>query len=41
MVEKALLEIIDWRAFPPFPPRQASPTEEFFIEKITTSKKTC
>jgi transposase-like protein len=40
-VEKALLEIIDWRAFSTISTRQASPTEEFFIEKITTSKKTC
>jgi hypothetical protein len=37
----ALLEIIDWRAFSAISTRQASPTEEFFIEKIATSKKTC
>jgi hypothetical protein len=40
-MEKALLNIIDWRAFSTISTRQVSPTEEFFIEKATTSKKAC
>jgi hypothetical protein len=39
--DKLAVKIIDRRSFSRIFTRQASPTEEFFIEKIIPSKKTC